>query len=75
MDCLSRDCEPARRAKIGVARAWVAARMIVREQDCRAAVLRRVDYDVAQRQADGGNIADVTREVEAAALGVDVGYP
>ena len=64
--------QAARRSEVGLARARIAARMVVREENSRAAVLDRLDDDAAQRQRDAVLVALVTREMEAPRVAVEM---
>lgn len=72
---LGGDREPSGSAKIRAARARIAARVVVREEDGGAPVLRRVDDDLAKWKSDPARIAQVVREVQAPRFVVEVGDP
>ena len=67
--------QPPRRPQVAVAGPWIAARMIVREDDSRATVPRGVEDDLADWESRAGFIALVTGKMEAARVVVDVGDP
>ena len=67
--------EPPRRSAIGHARARVSARVIVRENETRAAVSCRVNDDFSKRKPGSILVAPVLGKVKAAGLFVDMGDP
>src|SRR5205085_7194366 len=74
-ECFGGRGQSPRRPAVGLARPRIAARVIVREHDPGAAMLRRVGDDVAQRKRGAALIAVVAREVQAAGMLVDMGDP
>jgi hypothetical protein len=67
--------EPPRRPQVRFARARVAARVVVSEQDAGASVPCRVDDDGAQREVDAADMTVVPRDVQAASFIVDMRDP
>lgn len=67
--------QPAGGAAIGLAGPWIAARMIVRQDDAGTAKPYCVDNDVAHRHFDRFRLAVVTFDVEAASCGIDMSHP
>src|SRR5881275_2095522 len=62
-------------AAVGIARAGVAARVIVSEDDAGAAMLRRVGDDLAEWKGGAGFVARMTRQVHAPCPIVDMSDP
>lgn len=68
-------CEAACRAQVGRAGTGISTRVIVGDQERRAAVHRGVDDDVSKREVEPANVALVTGEVKAARLIVEMSDP
>jgi len=51
--------EPPSRPEIGFAGAWIAAGVVVGQEDGDSAVLCRIDDDVAERKVDAAAVAEV----------------
>ena len=67
--------EPARRPAIGLARASVAARMIMGENQTCAAMLHGVGNNRFQRELNAGLIADMMRDMQAERSLIDMSDP
>src|SRR5690348_5708905 len=67
--------EPPGRAKIGVARPWIAARVIMREDDRSAAMIGCINDDLPKGQIDEGGAAAVMGKVKATALAIEMRHP
>ena len=67
--------QATRRTEVAVARARIAARMIVREDDPRAAVRGSVDDDLPNRKFAAALVTLVRGDVEAPGLVVDMSDP
>src|SRR3954452_21255023 len=67
--------EPARRSTVTVARAGIAARVVVREDYPGAAMRRGIGDDSAKREFGAPFIAFVARDVDAAGFVVDMRHP
>lgn len=67
--------KPAGCAAVGIAGRRIAARVVVREDNSRAAMYRRVANDLAQWETRSGTVAIMSRQMEAARLLVDVRHP
>lgn len=67
--------QAARRATVGLARSRITARMIMGEKDSGAAVLRRIEDDLPQREGGSALVPVVARDVKAMRALVNVGDP
>ena len=67
--------EPARGPAVSLARADIAAGMIVGKDDAGAAVADRIGDDFLQRECAAGMVAVMMAEMEATGLVVDMGNP
>ena len=68
-----RGCELAGDALVGLARARIAARMIMRQNDRGATVGGGVGDDFAQGEVGAGLVSRVPRQMDAAGLTVEMG--
>ena len=67
--------QPSRDPAVTVARPCIAARMIVREHDARAAQLRGVEDDLAQRDVGPALVAAMARNLKTPRFVVDMSDP
>ena len=64
-----------RREAVCPARPAIAARVIVGEQDARAAMRRRIRHDRTKRNVRAARVAVVAGQMEAVRLAIDVRHP
>jgi hypothetical protein len=67
--------QATRRAAVALARAWIAARVVVREHNPRAAMHGRVSNDLADWEGGAALVSGMARHVQAARIIVDMGNP